>query len=120
MKATRKIGDICQRIDKVPLDDEFQKRDADLFQQFSFNAMCTRFSLDCLSKSMLYQKPIYPEVLPIIFDGLRSAVNAHAWARRALDLRIPEIEPQIAPVEWDDEDQQLMDEASHDVRAEPV
>jgi hypothetical protein len=116
----RKISDICQQIDKAPLSTALRREDSDIFDQFVFYAMRTRFSLDCLSKSMSCQKPIYPEVLPIILDGLRSAVNSYACARRALDLRVPQLEPQIAAVEWDDEDAQLLREATFDVLGEPA
>jgi hypothetical protein len=117
----RKISDICQRIDQAPLADGLKGQDFELFSEFAYYSMRTRFSLDCLSKSMSYRKALYPEVLPIVMDGLRAAVNAYAWARRALDLRVP-APTQIGPstAEWDEEDQALLNEATHDVLAEPV
>jgi hypothetical protein len=117
----RKIGDICKRIDQAHLASSLEKHDMDLFSQFVFHAMRTRFHLDCLSRSMRLRMPIYPDVLGKIMDGLRSAVNAYAWARRALDLRAPVAELEIAPVEWDDEDRQLLREATDDdVLPEPA
>lgn len=116
----RKISDICQRIDEAPLPTKLQKSDDDLFQNFAFHAMRTRFHLDCLFKSMHLNKPIYPDVLGLVIDGLRSAVNAYAWARSALDLRIPVVEPGATPVEWDEEEQQLLREATHDFIQEPA
>jgi hypothetical protein len=114
----RKISSICQRIEAAPLASILEKHDQELLNNFAVHSMRTRFSLDCLAKSMHLQKPIYPDVLEVVIDGLRSAVNAYAWARSALDLRVPSIEPEIGPVEWDDEDQQLLDEATCDM-AEP-
>ena len=111
----RKISTLCQRINRIPLASDLKESNSDLFWQFLSHAMCTRFSLDCLSKSMLLQKPIYPDVLPIIMDGLRNAVNAYAYVRRALDLRDPVPKLPVETAEWDDEDQQLLDEANHDM-----
>lgn len=116
----RKIGDICQRVDDAPLASSLEKHDQDLFNQFVFHSIWTRFHLDCLAKSMLLKKPIYPDVLGIVIDGLRSAVNAYAWARRALDLRLPAEEAKVEPVEWDEEEQQLLREATYDMLAEPM
>src|SRR5579863_8603520 len=67
----RKISDTCQRIDDAPIAEGLKKSDSELLRQFAFHAMMTRFSLDCLFKSMAFQKPIYPEVLPLVLDGLR-------------------------------------------------
>ena len=114
----RKIGDLCRQINKVPISDGIKNANSDLFREFIYHGMCTRFSLDCLIKSMTLQKPIYPEILPILVDGLRSAVNTYALARRALDLRVPRVEPEAAPVEWDDEEQALLREAAHDILPE--
>jgi hypothetical protein len=47
-----------------------------------------------------------------MIDGLRAAVNAYAWARRGLALRVREAEPDIAPVEWDSEDEDLLAEST--------
>jgi hypothetical protein len=116
----RKISDICQRIDETPLPASLEKSDRNSFQNFAIHAMRTRFHLDCLFKSMHFNKPIYPDVLGLVIDGLRSAVDAYAWARGALDLRIPVVEPAAAAVELDEEERQLLREATHDYLAEPA
>jgi hypothetical protein len=67
---------------------------------------------------MQLRQPVYPEVREIVIDGLRSAVNAYAWARRGLDLRSPENDADPAHVEWDDEERQLLDEATYDLVSE--
>jgi hypothetical protein len=117
----RKISDICQKIsDAPPVVAGRSSDDLEAFRSFAWHAMLTRFNLDCLLKSMLLRKPIYPEVFDTVIDGLRSAVNAYAWARRALDLRVPHVEPEVEPVQWDSEDQELLDEATRDFLIEPV
>jgi len=115
----RKISDICLQIDDIPLSSKLGEADQRFFQEFAFHSMVTRFNLECLFKSMQLQKPIYPEVLAVVVDGLRSAVNAYAWARRALDLRSPVQPAEIAPVIWDDEEQELLNEATFDMLGEP-
>jgi len=116
----RKISDLCQRIDKVKLADGLKDSDGEIFRQFALHAIGARFHLDCLMKSMQLQRPMYPEVLDLVIDGLRNAVNAYAWARRALDLRLPAAEPVLAPVQWDAEEQSLLDEATFDLLGEPA
>ncbi len=111
----RKINNLCKQIDYAPLTSELKQSDSDLFRAFLYHAMCTRFSLDCLYKSMIGRKPIYPEVLPVLLDGLRNAVNTYAYVRRAFDLRNPASRREIIHSEWDEEDQQLLDEATYDL-----
>ena len=117
----RKISDLCEAINSAKLASEQQKKtDQELAKQFAFFLVWTRFHLDCLLKSMQIQKPIYPEVLDVVIDGLRAAVNAYALARRGFNLRAPVPQPDVAAVEWDEEDRQLLDEATHDMLAEPI
>ncbi len=111
----RKTADICQRIDSIGLAPGLGAPDQALFASFAAHALGARFHLDCLLRSMLIQRPMPPEVLDVVIDGLRNAVNAYAWARRALDLRDPRRETDNVAVEWDAEDQQLLDEASYDM-----
>jgi hypothetical protein len=116
----RKISEICQKIDGTKLAVGLQESDEKIFLHFAYHLMRTRFHLGCLAASMRLHKPLYPDVLTIIIDGLRSAVNSYAWARQALDLRIPSTEPQVTPIEWDDEEQALLSEANQDILAEPA
>jgi hypothetical protein len=117
----RKISDICQKIVDAPtLPKNLPSDDLENFKAFAWYAVLTRFHLDCLLKSMQVQQPIYPEVREVIIDGLRGVVNAYAWARQALDLRCPEILPEIAPVKWDEEEQSLLDEATFDLLGDPA
>jgi|SRR5271165_2713707 len=115
----RKISDLCQRIDGGKLTGELRESDHEIFQEYVYHAISSRFHLQCLLKSMEVQEPMYPEVLEAVIDGLRGAVNAYALARRALDLRVHPTESEIR-VKWDDEDQQLLNEATFDMLAEPL
>lgn len=117
----RKISDICQKINEsAKLTGNDLKADQDFSLQFAFYAVWTRFHFDCLAKSLRIKKPIYPEVLEVIIGGLRSAVDAYAWARRGLELRFPIVEQDLAPVEWDEEEQALLAESTYDMLAEPI
>lgn len=118
----RRISDVCRKIAQAPpVGNNLKSQDAKLFSMFVQHSMRTRFHLDCLLKSMDLKKPIYPAVLETLIDGLRSAVDAYAWARRALELRVPHIEPAEAPeLIWDDEDDQLVREASLDMLSDPA
>lgn len=118
----RKISDVCRKIASAPIvSPDKQKEDYELFEGFSFHAMRNRFHLDCLLTSMKLQRRIYPDVLETIIDGLRSAVDAYAWARRALELRSPVIEPDAPPARvWDEEDDQLLADATYDMVADPA
>ena len=84
----RKINDLAQEI--IPLDSSKDKdgNDAKIAMKFALYAIWTRFHVDCLVKSMRTKQPIYPEVLEPIRDGLRAVVDAYAWIRQAVDLRI--------------------------------
>jgi hypothetical protein len=55
-----------------------------------------------------------------MMDGLRSVVNAFGLARRLLDLIVPLPTPEMASIEWDDEDRELLAEATRDMLPEPA
>jgi hypothetical protein len=118
LATMRTTNDICQRIDSIQLAPELAESDVELRTSHAFNAVGARFHLDCLMKAMYLRKQIYPDVLNLVMDGLRSAVNAYGWAVRGLDLRVPRPEVQLPPVVWDDEDEALLAEATNDVMAE--
>jgi hypothetical protein len=61
---------------------------------------------------MRVSRPIFPEPLADVIDGLRSAVNAYSYARQIVDILAPRVLPDVAPPEWDDEDAALLSEAS--------
>lgn len=85
------------------------------FEHFLFHALRSRFGIDCMRLSMHRQLRIYPDVLEMVADSLRSSVDAYAWAKQSLSLRTATVE-QADPVEaWDDEDQELVNESMIDL-----
>jgi hypothetical protein len=109
----RRTSEVCEQIHRSKAED--QEADAKFAESYLSMAMWTRFHVDCLIKSMDSGRSLYPSVLAEMIDGLRGAVNAYAWARRGLALRMRPDEPPIAPIEWDAEDQELLNEATSDM-----
>lgn len=89
----RKINELTAQIIAVPATAVQGAQDQEYCSHFNLNALRAQFSIDCLSMSLEIQQPIYPEVLEELIEGLRAMVNAYAWARRGLDLRVPIEEP---------------------------
>lgn len=118
----RKIGDFMSQIAAAPqdIDKDRQHAAAELGRNCIFYAIRTRFHVHCLVSSMASGTPMHPDVMGLMMDGLRSVVNAYGLARRLLDLIVPLAVPEPAPVEWDDEDQALLREATFDMASEPV
>ncbi len=117
----RKISDLLRQIHAVPKVDASQRvLDKEFARKFTVSALVAHFGLDCLTTALQAGSPVYPGVLETITDHLRSAVNAYAWARKGADLRNPNAEPKIEVVEWDDEEQQLLREATFDMLPEPL
>jgi len=104
----RKLKDLGQEIGTQPSDAAL---DTEMAMKFSVYAIWTRFHVDCLVKSMRTKKPIYPENIGHVIDGLRAAVNAYAWLRQAVDLRSGVTEPVLAPIPWDEEDEALLSDS---------
>jgi hypothetical protein len=100
--------------------ESLKEKDEKLASDFSFYATWTQFHLDCMLAAMRFNKPIQLDVLPAIIDGLRAAVNAYGYARQGLNLRVPEAEPLIEAVQWDDEDQELLDSSMRDMALETL
>lgn len=111
----RKISDLLDTLDKAKLQDNQQAIDAKFARQFMAHALRARFHVDCLMRSMSTRKPLYPEVLPLIADGLRSAVNAYAWVKQSVDLRLPSDESQELPDCSSEDDQFLLDASMQDI-----
>lgn len=114
----RKTSELCRRINSAKLPPEHLEADVEPRRAYAFHSVAVRFHLECLLKAMYLRKQLYPDVLNVIVDGLRSAVNAYAWAVRGFDLRFPRSKVLVPPVVWDDEDQALLDEATADMVAE--
>ncbi len=112
----RKISDLLsQAATSAKTEQKPPQEVAEILPQLLAFTIWTRFHVHCLIASIERQSALYPEVLESVIDGLRSAVNAYALSRRLLDALVPLSESNPAPVEWDGEDQQLLDEATHDL-----
>jgi len=115
----RKISDILAQFPANPpyLQPEDAATASELANHIQVHAIRTRFHLHCLLAAMRVNQAIYPEPLELIIDGLRSAVNTYAMARRCLDIVSPSPETSPEAVEWDDEDAALLAESSREMFA---
>jgi len=108
----RKISDLITQIAGAAKTDVKPSQEvADLMRQLLLHAVWTRFHVNCLVTSIQRQATLYPGVLDLVIDGLRSAVNAYGLTRRLADMLVPLPEATLEPVDWDDEEQQLLNEA---------
>jgi hypothetical protein len=105
----RKINEITEQIIAVPVAAENKTEDEEICGNFNFFALRAHFSLDCLNMALTEKHAVYPEVLEELVDGLRSMVNAYAFARRGLDLRNPAKQAPAHLLANDAEDEALMD-----------
>jgi hypothetical protein len=116
----RKISDHAHKIGSIELPDDLREQDTMFSNKFAQNAIWARFHLDCLIAAMYAKRTIYPEVLEEISAGLRAAVDAYAWIRQGLDLRLPTIEPEIQMTEWDPEEQELLNSSTREITTEQL
>lgn len=115
----RKTSDTIWKIaDSVPIAEDLREADLRLAKEFGFNAIWTQFHLGCLILAIRRDKPVYPDVLPQISEGLRAAVNAYAWIKQVARLRIPPTDPVLTPVEWDEEDEKLLASSMREIESE--
>jgi len=93
------------------------EKDRDFAQNFLLHALVARFSIDCLIVAMDKNRTIYPDVLAMLNDMMRSVVNAYAWVRQAAELRTEKqpIDHDAAFPPLEDEDQQLLNESMSDL-----
>lgn len=90
-----------------------------LQSDFAIAAAWSQFHLDCLTTAMLLNKPIYPDLVPAIVDGLRTEVNAYAIAKQMIDLYLPQAaEERLIPYTWSEEDEELLASSMEDMEAE--
>lgn len=118
----RKITDLAQRLsanEKVS-DLALKEKDMEFCGMFAYHGLRTRFHLDCLSTSLRSGLPIYPEVLGVISDGLRSGVDAYAWIKQGVDLRLQSEDAIIEPIELDDEDREFLNASALDMASESL
>lgn len=116
-----KINGLAQEIgESTYLENHQGKIDGDSVRKFAINAIWTRFHIDCLIKVMHTQEPILPDVMELIADGLRAAVNAYAWLRQSIDPRKTVSEAEFPQVPWDEEDDQLLADSMRDMDQESL
>jgi hypothetical protein len=115
----RKINDLALLLSKADLTVDEKHKDNEFSSSFMYQGLRTRYCLDCLSVSIRHRRAIYPEVLAAISDGLRSAVDAYAWIRQCVDLRIRTEEPELPFVDLDDEDREFVNASARDMANEP-
>jgi hypothetical protein len=113
----RKINDLVAQISAVKLDDSKREEDDKYCRKFNFVALRAHFSLDCLNIALRLGRPIYPEIMEEVTDGLRSMVNAYTWARLGAALRVPTtaVEPSVEPDSLDLEDEELLRASMQDM-----
>jgi hypothetical protein len=112
----RKISDLLsQSASAAKTDLKPTQQAAEIMQQLLAFMIWTRFHVHCLVTSIERNRTLYPEVLELVIDGLRSAVNAYGLSRRLLDALAPIPEPLLVPIEWDDEEEELLNEARRDM-----
>lgn len=118
----RKITDLISQFPSshISLSEDKASELSKLGTEFAYCGIWSRFHLHCLVSSLRLNKPIYPEPLELILEGLRSAVNTYALTRRILDILVPAGQPKAEQDGWDDEDEELLAEATRDVLVEPV
>jgi hypothetical protein len=92
-----------------------QAKDAEFAGMFFLHAIRARFYVDCLVASMRTKQPLYRDVFPQVDDGLRSIVNAYAWIKQAVDLRLPSVDAESVTPEWTEEDRELADASMADL-----
>jgi hypothetical protein len=111
----RKISDLLTQISPSKADSSKRKEMRDYFENFILNAIRANFCLACLKMALHLNRPIYPEVMEGIMDGLRAMVNAYAWARRGIALLAPGIEQNSEADLSDAEDDELLRSSMQDM-----
>jgi hypothetical protein len=112
----RKVASLLEQLRGTVADCDMEK-DAEFLNRFVVTALTARFNVDCLRASMHTGQPIYPDVQPVIDEGLKYAVDAYAWIKQAVDLHLPISDVHIDEY-WTAEDQVLVDESMSDLAGE--
>jgi hypothetical protein len=111
----RKISDLLIQIAATKPDDSCRERDKECCEHFLGTALQAKFALDCFSMALHLNRPIYPEVMEALKDGLRAMVNAYAWARRGAALRAPAVESTSESDVSTEEDNELLRSSMQDM-----
>ncbi len=117
----RRTMGLLERINDLGMPQKEQEEDQEKGKECSIHLWWTFFHLDCFRAAIKYDKPLRSEIVRLLIDGLRAAVNAYALARQGLTLREGKRSVPVTDVpEWDDEDQSLLDESMAELDSTPV
>jgi hypothetical protein len=105
----------------TPISPEDQQAQDALNSEFALYSAWAQFHLGCLNAAIRLNKAIYPDVLPAIMEGLRAMVDANAYARQIVELRIPSTnDTDLAPYSWDEEDNDLLQSSMRDIERDEL
>jgi hypothetical protein len=114
----RKIADLIDQLQRSTVDEAAREHNRALQDEYFLHAMIARFHVDCLLTFMHTPRvPFYPDVEPVIDNGLRSAVNAYACLKEVFDRQFPSDEEEPLNLPWSSEQQDLLDDSVQDVDA---
>lgn len=119
-RMSRYLSKITNAASSTPLSDEEKTQDEELARNYAWHALWAQYCLDCLLFAIRRDVTIQLAVLPEIIDGLRAAVDAYGYARQGLDLRTPRTEPLLEAVQWDEEDQELLNSSMDEMEVEAL
>jgi len=117
VQAFRRISRLQNKILSSPplRTDQERKQDQEIANNFYFYVTWAQFHMECLIAAMRFNKPIHPEVLESICEGLRAAVNAYGFMRQGLELRVSEDAEQVDVPAWDKTDDELLQQSMADM-----
>ena len=107
-----RLSDLVSQVDGIDsINTKQELVVAELIKPCIHQVVRTHFHIHCLVLSLQLQRPMRPEVLELVVDGLRSAVDAYGFAQRISDVLAPFVTPDTGGVECDEEDTELLAEA---------
>jgi len=109
----RKLKDLSHELEGLPKYPET----LEIVDKCAASAIWTRLHIDCLLRAMHANVSITAEVRPLLEDGLKSGVEAYAWLRQAVDRSAGTEEPELAPIPWDEEDEDLLADSMRDLKS---
>jgi hypothetical protein len=86
--------------------------DLAMAREFHHWMIVSQLHFDCFRVAFKTRLKLTEPVTREILDGCRASVMAYACARRALDLRDPQLQADLSNVVWDQEDEALSNESA--------
>jgi hypothetical protein len=96
----RRSYGVVGRMQAVPSQENLPE-DLAIDREFHHWMIVSQLHFDCLRVAFKAKLQLTEPVIAEILDGCRGAVMAYACARRALDLRHPELQVDLSKVVWD-------------------